>query len=62
MTITDYNLNGNAGNTSTYIGSTMTSYLDAENATSDALGTINENFQQHIVNQICHRVLEDYDM
>ena len=48
LTINDYNLNVNSGNTNTYLGSTTLSYIQAKNATSDALGTINANFQQHI--------------
>ena len=48
MTINDYNLNVNVGNTNTYLGSTTMSYIDDENATSDALGTVHANFQQHI--------------
>ena len=46
--INDYNLNVNVGNTNTYLGSTTMSYIDDENATSDALGTIHSTFKQYI--------------
>ena len=44
MKINDYNLNVNIRNTNTYLGSKTMSYIDDENATSDALGTIHATF------------------
>ena len=49
MRINDYNWNVNGGNIVTYLGSVTMSYIDAENANSDALGTIQANFQYKIV-------------
>ena len=49
--INDYNLNVNVGNTNTYLGRKTVSYIDDENVTSDALGTVHSTFQQHIAEQ-----------
>ena len=58
MTINVYNLNVNTQNINIYLGSRMMSYIDAENAIIDALGTISANFQKHIVQKICLSVFE----